>query len=158
VCQRTLRQRRYRYSSGRIYKPALALDGLAVEPRYQPVGDHAGRERAKIGGRHIAHGMPAVGVDDKLARRGHRAHHALGECQRAEFVSFAGHDQKGAADFFGMALPGQRFHKRLFDLKFEQAFSKSKERRRATGVNRFAKGSVPPPTIGAHRALILKFD
>ena len=99
-----LGERRDRYSSGWLHEPALTFKRLAVEARDQPIGDQRRRERAKIGRGNTANGMSAVGVDDQLARRGHRVHHALGIRQRAEFVGFAGHHQVRVADFFGVPL------------------------------------------------------
>src|SRR5215471_16753 len=54
-------------SAGGLDEPAFAVDGLAVEPRDEPIGDQRRREGAEIGCGHIAHRVPAIDINDELA-------------------------------------------------------------------------------------------
>src|SRR5262245_19327848 len=55
-------------SAGGVDEPAFAVDGLAVEPRDEPISDQHRREGAEIGCGHVAHRVSAVGINDQLAR------------------------------------------------------------------------------------------
>src|SRR5262249_8679984 len=70
-------------SAGGLDEPAFAVDGLAVEPRDEPISDQRRREGAEIRRRHVAHRVSAVGINDQLARARHGANHSLGVLERA---------------------------------------------------------------------------
>src|SRR6516225_3972634 len=54
--------------AGGLDEPAFAADGFAVEARDEPIGDQRRREGTEIGCGHIAHRVPAIGINDQLAR------------------------------------------------------------------------------------------
>src|SRR5215471_20268589 len=70
-------------SAGGLDEPAFAVDGLAVEPRDEPISDQRRREGAEIRRRHVAHRVSAVGINNQLARARHGTNHSLGVLERA---------------------------------------------------------------------------